>query len=540
MVKLSKKSSRGKKQNRVKTVSKKKKMRNKKGSKLLKGIKKIRRKTRKVIKFKGGKYTEADKKKICNDLHRQLNIDNNYEKLITFLNKEGFIISKDTPIDCESDLNLTNLFSEVNEQNKIIKEVNLKEYIPNIPDEITIYASKRPQISDTIDTKDYQFILWLWYMKGVRLFITFDSEVSDSFYIKHKEEQKLSIKLNLFLENIGITTNNLKIEHIDINDYFTIPIPTTLNLPTENNFTDLFNFLQNNETHIYMHCGSGMGRTGIMLIASIYFYYIKYENVVPFLKDVVKILINNYNINSFYEVFNIFDDIDKNNLKTRIQNIYKALLKCFSDIKLNINFENNIEQSIKINKINHFQIGPNFNICRELTTKLYNLYCNDEVQYNNTKFSKLPDTELIKIRDTYTENSNLDNLYTSLGFWTNKDLVLYAVKKDGLTLNYASDELKGEKVVAETAIKQNSEAIKYINTYKLWNCNSCQTINLISKTNCIMCDELKPVLTSVPESVVEPVQEQALTAEGWTCPFCTLINKTTDLFCKICGNSKPQ
>ena len=403
-------------------------------------------------------------------------------------------------------------------------------------------------------------------MKGVRLFITFDSEVSDWYYIKHKEEQELSIKLNLFLENIGITTNNLKIEHIDINDYFTIPISTTLNLPTENNFTDLFNFLQNNETHIYMHCGSGMGRTGIMLIASIYFYYIKYEKVVPFLKDVVKILINNYNINSFYEVFNIFYDIDKNNLKTRIQNIYKALQKCFSDIKinikLNINFEKNIEQSIKINKINHFQIGPNFNICRELTTKLYNLYCNDEVQYNNTKFSKLPDTELIKIRDTYTENSKLDNLYTSLGFWTNKDLVLYAVninvealehasealkgnndfilsaiKINVEALEHASSDLKGNKEFMLLAIEINVEAVKYIDTYKLWNCNSCQTINLITETNCNMCDALKPILT--PEPVVEPVRAQALTAEHWICPICTLINNPTDLICNICSKPKP-
>ena len=65
MVKLSKKSSKGKKQNRVKTVSKKKKMRNKKGSKLLKekkqkSKKRSHKKVKKIYKTqKGGDDSEV-------------------------------------------------------------------------------------------------------------------------------------------------------------------------------------------------------------------------------------------------------------------------------------------------------------------------------------------------------------------------------------------------------------------------------------------------------------------------------------------------
>ena len=233
------------KQIRVKIVSKRKKRkkRNKKGSKLLKVIKKTKRKTRKV-KIKGGKYTEDDKRKVCTNLNEQRQNSNNYKQLNVFLKKELNI--KDNPINCESDLDLTYLFSEVEENNKTdIKEVDLKEYIPNIPDNITIYASKRPEISkiDNLSTKDYQFILWLWYMKGVRLFITFDSPDSDRNYIRHKEEKNLSSKLNKFLKTINITNNDLEIQHIDINDYFTIPISISIDLPTKKHFIMLFELL---------------------------------------------------------------------------------------------------------------------------------------------------------------------------------------------------------------------------------------------------------------------------------------------------------
>lgn len=46
--------------------------------------------------------------------------------------------------------------------------------------------------------------------------------------------------------------------------------------------------------------------------------------------------------------------------------------------------------------------------------------------------------------------------------WNNKEKVLEAVKNDGYSLQYASDELKNDKEVVLTAVKQNGNILEYL------------------------------------------------------------------------------
>ncbi len=50
------------------------------------------------------------------------------------------------------------------------------------------------------------------------------------------------------------------------------------------------------------------------------------------------------------------------------------------------------------------------------------------------------------------------------GAWNNKGIVLAAVTKDGMALQYASTELKNNKEVVLTAVKNDGRALKFAKT----------------------------------------------------------------------------
>jgi len=493
MVKLSKKSSKGKKQNRVKTVSKKKKMRNKKGSKLLKekkqkSKKRSHKKVKKIYKTqKGGDDSEVIYEEFTSF----------YKEIVNSEEEKSMILQRMQYLSIFANILITKKYTT-----KIIeKEEEIKA---SILANIGKTLNKKQEFADA-----YNSIVSSPGGGGVAI-----SSHNLPTYDQHLQQQKCQ---PVYISSHGSYKENLIILPKNVIICFFTPVNrfVAANADADKNVTDeniIKKMIFENQKEIFTEGLSCFKKNNIY--NECFQYMQVFYNLCPNITlndddsmQYMGIYMNNtgnkISYSRFYDLEDLINkqftdpekkyvifikacrnidftiaqniDYDYNFLNSiyiyeKITSILNFIIdKCKLNMKIKIDISNQCK--MQFNKFNETGIsslhGIEYNpqvkedLLRELTFKdhLLSPRNNNLLYYfknasheirNNKKIVK----QIIRL--------NVDTLkYASDALKKDREFILEAIEINVDALKYASDELKADKEIVLAAVKQNGVALKH-------------------------------------------------------------------------------